>query len=1748
MGSRADYLRSLGQQRQQRNLQGNVIINPSELDPNAMQQMDNMDTPQAKPTNNKDPWTTWTRTADTISGTSLRANAFSGTMEAVDSVVDTAIVVGGGIAGFFSGLWTLMTEGDFNKGWDNVQSGVQSATNYDWTSHVEGTLNQLDPVNIFNGRIGKKEYWEDWGNIYKSDEQARNVVQKYQKSAWTQDLDVVGQVEQGIGQILPSVALGSGLANAEAPMVMQAGVQAGFQGSQAFGRSFEEATSEGANYNGALGYASLKGGIEGVYNGLTYALGANIAAKSGTGVVGKLTNSVGSKIAQASGNQKLGNIVGKALSIAIDSGQEALEEATETFTDPLLKQITYDTDAINKAYGDDEKVKQTVSSASTAAGIAFLTSAIVGTVREAGDSIQNKKVAEDLKNSGNEIAQKVNDISQDLQYGKITKKQAKIEIEKLNLQANKIAENASKILESTKNNVDYNIKTDTDINTKTDIDTNIKTNTNIDTKVDTNTKTDVDIDNNVKSADLKTETKATTITKEETDYVNFINKNLPKELVRDSANLRQDKYYEPQTARDLYDRIEHKIVRNFKSKDGDYEFQIDNKSQVLNKDFNTLNLVQDKAQVRDIIYKDISNSTIKHGNEEIEFEALPNSIKKQVRETIDNIILYRGTKTDKVKYEQHIAKLQESIKKAISKKWKQMRALSRTIKTTRIINNKFEKNKQITLGGDIEIPELNIFKNAVKAVDPSRRVEGVSPKSVGKFFTEFTNYTSEKMAQSGLPFSQELRQTIDLIGESLTDGKYPNAHVSMETHDLINHALGLINDQLNAIKSERTQQNINTAREFNEQVQVLNDIYGGKKIGGNFIDNIMDTTMNIPNYLAKYLGEHNALTQHFSTDYINVMGKRENARAKQRKVFLEDIPKELGISQNELNSKLRQNTDILGHKVKQSELLDLYCHSMASPEIYDVGFKIYDEKAKKVVVLNLNKKEFKQEIIDKIPSVLRKFSKKLLAKYYNGSAKKYISEAYKRKHNGLEMELVDFYYPTKRFGENNLGLENGDIGASGVITENIAPIHKRIKNKNPFEIMPLEARFDSYCNNITRYGEMGDWIEKTRIMLNTKVGDHNANYYLQQILPNFDGKKGWNSYITKVILERPIGEELGTLGKTIEKVYSNSVSSILGANPGTILRQFLSLPQLLNANDVTVKNFTKAVLTGGKNLLNLKETTAEIEEFAPYFIKRFGSYESTRSNVNANTLNKIGQVFAKGMEFTDKSVIVTVGWDLALNTASEALNLPKNNIQVKKLAGDYLTMATLQTQSNSDPMFTSRLRSGDLGRTLKYTVGMFGSDSQNLLQELNHVSFEYGYSIKRQRWLKKQLSDQDISEYKANAYKKQLELESKTYSPKNEVKAVSKYVTSLGLTALGAAAIAELIDRFKGKKDWEDELNANEFGKEIFMEGFVNWIPYVGTIANAIQNNSDLTVFTVDRFNKLIDVSKQTVEAIKSGDPRDIRRVVAELFFTTGDLTGIPLRNIYSTSLGFVRIGDKIAGTNYADNISNWVKAFSPQYIKSRVTSDIANNKIGKANADLSSWEFLYSIPQSKETNKVLVNLKKEGFDVLPKSNLESYKDEKGKVVQLSSKEKEQFFETYKQATKEIDTLIKEQSFTNLPSEEKSKAIKLIYDTYYDVARAKITKSQPKTRLGKFIATGKVPMKMSKLAIILNNIKKIQATKKQTRKELVMNYVNKLGGLTKGEKLLLLYLANYKISDTKGFVKYLNRIGLKKTEIKALLK
>lgn len=252
----------------------------------------------------------------------------------------------------------------------------------------------------------------------------------------------IRSVENIVGEIIPSLVLAYFTGGAS--IGVQIAAQGGLAFASSFGQSIEGAVNENPDVElgKAVGYGAIKGGISGVLAGVSMGAGSAIAAKTGTGIAGK----IGDKIIDKGGSM----VASMAAQAGFKMTTSAGRAAAMTAIDPLVRQITIDGEAIEKAYGSDEAVMNTLSAigknAATAAIVTLGMTAVQDTVavknaggmkgytqkyfderaaREAGLTQQYKVIKEYTK--------KVEKLDKQFSDNKITLDQWKSEMAKLNM-------------------------------------------------------------------------------------------------------------------------------------------------------------------------------------------------------------------------------------------------------------------------------------------------------------------------------------------------------------------------------------------------------------------------------------------------------------------------------------------------------------------------------------------------------------------------------------------------------------------------------------------------------------------------------------------------------------------------------------------------------------------------------------------------------------------------------------------------------------------------------------------------------------------------------------------------------------------------------------------------------------------------------------------------------------------------------------------------------------------------------------------------------------------------------------------------------------------------------------------------------------------------------------------------------------------------------------------------------------------
>ena len=231
--------------------------------------------------------------------------------------------------------------------------------------------------------------------------------------------------------------------------------------------------------------------------------------------------------------------------------------------------------------------------------------------------------------------------------------------------------------------------------------------------------------------------------------------------------------------------------------------------------------------------------------------------------------------------------------------------------------------------------------------------------------------------------------------------------------------------------------------------------------------------------------------------------------------------------------------------------------------------------------------------------------------------------------------------------------------------------------------------------------------------------------------------------------------------------------------------------------------------------------------------------------------------------------------------------------------------------------------------------------------------------------------------------------------------------------------------------------------------------------------------------------------------------------------------------------------------LDNYIKGYSEAYVYTAYKEALQdrNYRIAKGNLEL-LLDVYKGGSVSDETLEEMFALAKEGYNVTPTTNLSQYEDENGNVIKLTNAQQKEFLSYYNQATTAVNEMIDITDYNSLDSENKAKAIKKLYSAYYYYGKAKVTGEIPDNKLAQLLYYSNGQIDVAKYIASLQKIGNIQATEKNSRKELVLQELNKMR-LSKNEKLLVLYLSGYKLSEENKIQleSYLRTKGIKEESL-----
>ena len=141
------------------------------------------------------------------------------------------------------------------------------------------------------------------------------------------------------------------------------------------------------------------------------------------------------------------------------------------------------------------------------------------------------------------------------------------------------------------------------------------------------------------------------------------------------------------------------------------------------------------------------------------------------------------------------------------------------------------------------------------------------------------------------------------------------------------------------------------------------------------------------------------------------------------------------------------------------------------------------------------------------------------------------------------------------------------------------------------------------------------------------------------------------------------------------------------------------------------------------------------------------------------------------------------------------------------------------------------------------------------------------------------------------------------------------------------------------------------------------------------------------------------------------------------------------------------------------------------------------------------------------------------------------------------------EATEVVKAIIKSSDYKSATAEEKAKYINAIYSNYYSYAKAKVMGTSGESKISKLLVLTNGNIDMANYIVYLQKVSTITENKQKTRKELVIDYINRIKGMSKQDKMLLMYLAGYSVNGDSAnmLMNYLSQKGMTRNEAKSYL-
>lgn len=674
----------------------------------------------------------------------------------------------------------------------------------------------------------------------------------------------------------------------------------------------------------------------------------------------------------------------------------------------------------------------------------------------------------------------------------------------------------------------------------------------------------------------------------------------------------------------------------------------------------------------------------------------------------------------------------------------------------------------------------------------------------------------------------------------------------------------------------------------------------------------------------------------------------------------------------------------------------------------------------------------------------------------------------------------------------------------------------RVKGaKGELRVDGIDTVLDRHIRAVAQYANLAPAIEEYNKLFNLNTGEDNN----KPVSVSTESRNLWargDEYFKKLISDiQGVPATKGDGIKFMAFIRGGYAKFQLGANPKvwvTQLSSFFAAGSILDYSSIVKGIGIKA---------------GDVDTYCELAKLRNNDNTVAMAQGVLDKVDKVGNVLMKPIGTVDRFVITKLFGACQVQVQKDyGLKIGTEENKVK--AGELLKRVILETQQNS--MATERSSAMRSGSEFMRTITMFSADSMKVIGRVVDSIGELS-ALKAK---KKILTD-------AN------EIANIDKQIKQATKKVAKSTASLITSAVFMALVAQLFRTLYNKDDEDDNVVANMTTDAI--GNLFGGLPIFKDIYSRLAEGYDIDGYAYSAINDMLDSADNIFKMcgdIVSGEvtSQEVAKNIKNMVYAAGQIFGLPTRNVYNVAYGLTKRVSP--STAYKIDTAFYNKNYTSDLNKAIARGD--DDMIATI-VELMTDERVGDIGDSA-VSKELNSLVTKGFDVIPRSVGKKI-TYNGEEINLTSGQRKQFKQVYSVANKAVASLVKLSQYESASDEVKAKAIKYIYNVYYNLALQDLLGEDLEAKTVLFAEA----IDVEKLAIIVATANSLTADLDKkgnaisgTRKRKIQAYVNSLK-LSAAQKYMVMgYLGFSNLKGEMQVKAYINRLNLTKSEKEKLLK